>query len=134
MNSELRKLNFRNLLMIDQGRVNEKEYDFEQYALNEYKHPIKGYCTRCEEKGCNICPQEQEFRLLNISHGSSTDDMLSATATSSEDMSDWHQEGVLFLMESPSIDGWGLYGEVEYNGYKKRPAQLWYWYTILRIN
>lgn len=125
MTSTLKSLNFNDLLLLNDN-INVDNYNFEEYLKNE-KHPVKGYCTRCEAKGCNTCPSNDSFRLTNISHGASTDDLLSATDTTDNDFSDWHIEGVLFLMEGPSVDGWGLYEEVEYNGFKKRPAQLWYW-------
>jgi len=125
MTSSLKSLNFNDLLLLNDN-INVDTYNFEEYITYE-KHPVKGYCIRCEAKGCNTCPSNESFRLTNISHGASTDDLFSATDTSDHDFSTWHNEGVLFLMEGPSVDGWGLYEEVEYNGHKKRPAQLWYW-------
>lgn len=125
MTAELKDINFRDILLLDDC-IDIDTYCFDEYLKNE-KHIVKGYCTRCEEKGCNTCPTDETFKLTNISHGASTDDLLLATENSDLDFSDWHNEGVLFLMESPSVDGWGLYEELEFKGYKKRPAQLWYW-------
>ncbi len=125
MNNNLKKLNFDDLIILD-SKVNLDTYDFNKYSENGI-HPLKGYCLRCEEKGCNICPDDDNFRLLNISHGASTDDFLQATKQTDLDISEWHEEGVMFLMEGPSIDGWSLYGDIEFNGHRKRPAQLWYW-------
>jgi hypothetical protein len=125
MNPNLKKLNFKNLLIVD-DTVDAETYDFNKYHENG-KHLVKGYCLRCEEKGYHVCPTDESYKLTNISHGASTADLLQATDQTDIDFSDWHQQGVLFLMESPSIDGWGLYNEVSYHGYNKRPAKLWYW-------
>jgi hypothetical protein len=125
MTSNLKSLNFKDLIILDDN-INVDTYDFDEYLKNG-KHQVKGYCIRCEEKGCNTCPTNDSFKLTNISHGASTDDLFAATDNNDQDFVDWHHEGVLFLMEGPSVDGWGLYEVVEYKGHKKRPAQLWYW-------
>jgi hypothetical protein len=124
MNSELKELNFNDLLIFDSS-VNIDSYDFNTYIQND-KHLIKGYCIRCESKGCNICPTDKDYELKNISHGAATDDILQATNQNNIDFSNWHNEGVLFLMEGPSKD-YDIYEEVEFNGYKKRPTKDWYW-------
>jgi hypothetical protein len=125
MNKQLKQLNFNDLLILNDSE-NIDSYDFNVYMQND-QHLVKGYCTKCEEKGCNICPQDSEYKLTNISHGASSDDIFLATEQEGIDFSDWHNDGVMFIMEGPSIDNWGLYEEVEFNGHKKRPARLWYW-------
>jgi len=125
MNDELRRLNFDDLLILNDA-VPVSTYDFNKYMSNDI-HLLKGYCVRCEERGCNVCPQDKEYKLMNISHGASSDEVLFATGQENFDFTDWLDEGIMFIMEGPSIDGWGLYEEVEYKGYKKRPAKLWYW-------
>jgi len=124
MNSELKQLNFNNLLILD-DRIYLAEYDFNIY-LNNKQHFVKGYCLLCEKKGCNLCPTDNNFKLLYISHGASTDDILLATKQNDINFFNWHNEGVLFLMEGPSKD-YGIYEEIEFTGYKKRPTKLWYW-------
>lgn len=125
MNDVLKRLNFNDLLQFDSG-VELSTYDFKTHQNNGLNHPVKGYCLRCEAKGCNTCPGSKDFSLTNISHGASTDEILQATGQVNADFSGWHNEGVLFLMEGPSKD-YDLYGEVEFNGYKKKPAKSWYW-------
>ncbi len=125
MNQALRLLNFNSLLIL-RDDVPVENYDFNKYLEND-EHLLKGYCTKCEEQGCNICPTDQEYKLLNISHGASSDDIFSATGESNLDFSNWHDEGVMFIMEGPSIDDWGLYKELKFNEYSKRPTRLWYW-------
>jgi len=121
------QLNFNDLLIFDE-KSNLDEYDFNKYLENGYEHPLNGYCTRCEEKGCNVCPTDNSFKLLNISHGASTDDFLLATKQNNINFSDWYNEGALFIMEGPSIEYWdGQYEELGYNGYLKRPSPQWYW-------
>jgi hypothetical protein len=122
MTYELRHINFNDLLVLDTDIEN---YDFNVYMDND-KHIIKGFCTRCEEKGCNTCPTDNTFRLQNISHGATTDDILLATDQQTLDLTDWHKNGVVFLMEGPSVD-WGFYEENEFNGFKEKPTKEWYW-------
>jgi hypothetical protein len=92
----------------------------------DFRHPVNGYCLRCEEDGCSTCKTDGNFKLKNISHGTSSADVLQATNQENTDFSDWHDDGVLFLMEGPSKD-YGLYQEVEFKGHKKNPASSWYW-------
>ena len=127
MNKELNQLNFNDLLILDSS-INVDSYDFNEYLKNE-KHQIKGYCLRCESKGCNKCPGNESFELKNISHGASSDDVLLATKQNNINFSDWHTEGVLFLMEGPS-KGYDIYEEIDFKGYKKRPTQYWFWVHI----
>jgi len=122
MADDLNQLNFNNLLILD---TDVEKYDFNVYINND-KHKIIGFCTRCEEIGCNLCPTDNTFRLQNISHGATTKDILLATDQQNIELSDWHDEGVIFLMEGPSID-WGFYEENYYNGHKKKPTKEWYW-------
>jgi len=123
--SELKKLNFQSLLILDDS-VRLDTYSFDIYMQNN-GHRLQGYCTKCEEKGCNVCSSDNNYRLLYISHGATTDDVLLATGQKDIDLSNWHSESVMFIMENPSVDGWGLYEELEYKAYKKRPAKRWYW-------
>jgi len=125
VNAELAKLNFNDLLRFDSA-VDLAGYAFNAYMRNGGQHLVKGYCLRCESKGCNTCPTDPDFKLTNISHGASTDDFLQATNQDKTDLSGWHNEGVLFLMESPSKN-YDLYTEVEFNGHKKKPTTQWYW-------
>lgn len=125
MTPELKRLNFNDLLKLDDS-IDPAHYDFNTYTANQ-KHPTIGYCTRCEDKGCHVSPKHPNFSLSHISHGSSSDDLFQATRTENTSLQGWHSENVLFIMESPSVDGWDLYSELKYLGYKKKPAQFWYW-------
>lgn len=127
MNDRLKKLNFSELIELDVPNVT--NYSFHDYANNNFTHPtIKGYCTKCEELGVASCGDEK-FHLKNISHGASTKDFLESITTS-YDTKDWHDGGVMFVMESPSKD-YGIYTSVNINkngvDYCKNPTKEWYW-------
>ena len=122
MNSELNQLNFNDLLVLD---TDIEKYDFNVYMDND-KHFIKGFCTKCEEKGFNLCPTDNSFRLQNISHGATTNDILLATDQQDTDTSNWKEDGVVFLMEGPSVDR-GFYEKNDFNGFSKKPTKEWYW-------
>ena len=127
MENALNRLNFDTVLKLDTAI---DQYDFSVYA-QQHRHPLKGFCTLCEESGVHQCPSDSSFRLNHMSHGASTKDVLMATGQTARDFSDWHEEGVVFLMEGPSVD-WGFYEEVEYNGYKKKPTREWYWIHAIK--
>lgn len=118
----LNRLNFNDVLNLD---VDVDKYDFDVYIKND-KHLIKGFCTRCEEKGFNICPTDSTYKLQNISHGATTQDVLLATNQINLDFTSWKHDSVMFLMEGPSVD-WGFYEINEVNGYVKKPTKDWYW-------
>ena len=42
------------------------------------------------------------------------------------DISNWHDEPIMFVYESPGLD-YGIYDGVSYMGYDKRPSRDWYW-------
>jgi hypothetical protein len=67
---ELNQINFNDVLKLN---VDIESYDFNQY-IEKGEHDIVGFCTRCEEKGCNICPSDSRYKLQNISHGATTKD------------------------------------------------------------
>ena len=121
----LKELNFKELIGIDSDSVN--SYDFDEYIKNNCTHRITSYCTLCEEKNIKVC-EDANFSLLNISHGSTSDDFLKAFDIY-PDITNWNNDAVLFVMESPSID-YGFYKEIEFkkNGitYKKHPTSQWY--------
>lgn len=118
---ELNQLNFNDILHVDTDVDN---YDFNVYMDND-EHILKGFCTRCEQAGYNTCLSDPTFRLQTMSHGATTKDILQATGENVVP-ADWKKEGVIFLMEGPSVD-WGFYQQVEYNGIKKKPTREWYW-------
>jgi len=122
--SELRRLNFQELITL--GVPDVDAYTFDQYRKNGYEHrPINGYCVSCEKQGLNISPEDERYRLSNISHGAHSSDFFRALKNA-PDTSQWHQESVIFLYESPSLD-YGIYREVEFLGYAKRPSRDWFW-------
>ena len=125
MNIEaLRILNFRDLISL--GIQNVSSYSFEEYRKNGYEHaPINGYCLSCEEQGFNTAKGDINYKLTNISHGSHSTDFFLALKRH-QDTSNWHQEPILFVYETPSLD-YGIYKEVPFKGFNKRPAKDWYW-------
>ena len=122
--SELRRLNFQELITI--GVPDVDAYTFDQYRENGYEHrPINNYCVSCEKQGFNTAPEDESYRLTNISHGAHSPDFFRALRNA-PDTSQWHQEPVVFLYESPSRD-YGIYREVAFQGHAKRPSRQWYW-------
>lgn len=120
---QLNKINFNDLLILD---CDIDKYNFNVYLNNGEHHLIKGFCTRCEKKGINVCPTDSSFRLQNISHGATSKDVLLACGQQNIDLTDWKSEGVMFLMEGPS-KGYDFYEENKCNRYKKKPTKEWYW-------
>jgi len=120
----LRRLNFSNLISVDISDID--SYTFDVYRNNGFQHkPINGYCISCEEKKCNISKDDDSFKLTNISHGAHSTDFIRALKTR-PNTSDWHQQPIMFVYETPSLD-YGIYKEVNYKGHKKHPSKDWYW-------
>jgi hypothetical protein len=118
----LRELNFQDLINVGVPNIN--SYTFDVYRKNNYQHkPINGYCIACEQNGFNLSTDDDSYRLTNISHGAQTSDFLLSAAVKTNLP---HQEGVMFVYETPSRD-YDIYQEVEYMGFKKRPSIKWYW-------
>lgn len=121
---DIRMLNFNKLLSIDVPDIG--FYTFDEYRENGYEHkPIRGYCISCEEKGCSVAKDDDSFRLANISHGAHSSDFFRALQNR-PDTSDWHQEPVMFVYESPDLN-YGIFKEADYKGYRKHPAKKWCW-------
>ena len=124
MMSELRQLNFDKLISV--GVPDVTTYTYDEYRRNGYEHkPITGYCISCEKEGCNIAKDDSSFKLTNISHGSHSSDFFRSLTTKQE-TNNWHQEPILFVYETPSLD-YGIYQGVAYLNYNKRPSKDWYW-------
>jgi hypothetical protein len=122
--NDLRKLNFNELISV--GVPDVTSYTFDEYKKNGYEHtPINGYCTSCEEKGCNSANDEDSYQLTNISHGAHSSDFFCALKIK-HNTTDWHKECILFVYETPSLD-YGIYKEVPYQKYRKHPSKDWYW-------
>lgn len=122
--TKLRELNFQELISL--GTQNVGSYSHDQYRQNGNEHtPIIGYCTSCEDKGINTAQDDETFKLTNISHGAHSSDFFLALKDRI-DTSGWHQEPVMFVYESPSLD-YGIYREVLFQGHAKRPSKDWYW-------
>ena len=120
----LRNLNFNDIIHVDTPNI--AAYTFDQYRKNGYEHhPISGYCISCEKKGCNFAAEDKTYRLTNISHGAHSSDFFLALKNK-PDISAWHDEPIVFVYETPSLD-YGIYKEVGYKGYAKRPSKDWYW-------
>ena len=122
--SELRRLNFQDLISVGVPEID--SYTFEQYRKNGYEHtPINGYCVSCEQQGFNTSKEDDGYRLTNMSHGAHSSDFFLALKNR-PDTSQWHQEPIVFIYESPSLD-YGIYKEVKYQEYQKHPTKDWYW-------
>lgn len=123
MLEELRKLNFNGLIKVD---IRDPEnYSFKKYLENGEKHRLIGFCTSCEEKEINISIDDPEYKLQLISHGAHTKDFLESI-TEQIDTSDWHNEPILFIAETPSKD-YEFYQQMISNGFEKKPTFQWYW-------
>ena len=121
---ELRKLNFEKLISVSVPDIT--TYTYDEYKKHGYEHtPINGYCTSCEEKGCNISKDDDSYKLTNISHGAHSSDFFRALKVM-PDTSAWHHDPILFVYETPSLD-YRIYKDVIYKEYKKRPSKDWYW-------
>ena len=121
---EIRKLNFEKLISV--GVPDVTTYSFDGYKNNGYKHPsINGYCISCEVKGCNHSKDDPSYKLTNISHGAHSSDFFQALKVGL-DVSNWHQEPIIFVYESPSGSS-DCYKKVPHNGYNKQPSKDWYW-------
>jgi hypothetical protein len=121
---ELRRLNFKELLRVDYPNI--ESYSFDICRDNGFRHrPVQAYCIACEDAGVSAAADDPSFRLTNISHGAHSDDFFRAL-TQRPETSQWHQDPVVFVYETPSLD-YGIYKEVLFDGYRKRPANEWYW-------
>lgn len=121
---DLRRLHFNNLISVNTPDI--ESYPFDVYRNNGFEHkPINGYCISCEDKKCNLSKDDDSFKLTNISHGSHSSDFFRALKIQ-PNTSNWHQQPIMFVYETPSLD-YGIYKEVDYIGYKKHPSKDWYW-------
>ena len=120
----LRNLNFDDLLILDRPDVS--KYGFADYRENGYRHPqLRGFCVECERKGCNGSTSMSSFSLKNMSHGAHSLDFLAAIANP-VDVTQWHEQPVMFVFESPSKD-YGIFEETKFESYMKRPTKQWSW-------
>lgn len=121
----LNQINFNKLLILEES-VDLEKYGFLEYERNNLQHNIKGFCTKCELDGVNkSIKEESDFELKNISHGSHSLDFLNSLENM-PDISGWKEEGIMFIMEAPSLD-YEIYETREYNNIIKRPSKDWYW-------
>lgn len=123
--AKLRLLNFSRLLEL--AHTSPAHYTFSEYCKNGFRHPsLRRFCTECERLNCHTYELNKKvFRLQNISHGTHAADFLASVDGPVETVG-WHEEPVLFIYESPSLD-YNIYETVEIEGIKKRPTKLWYW-------
>ena len=125
MKKALRKLNFDKLISVNVPDVT--AYSYNEYKANGGEHKsINGYCTSCEQKACSNSKDDDSYKLTNISHGAHSSDFLQACRIK-QDTSDWHQEPIMFVYETPSRNYDDMYKEVRYNGFDKQPSKTWYW-------
>lgn len=69
MKKELKILNFNKVLKLNTDAEN---YDYNAFRANGCSHPVKGFCTLCEEKGINISSCKPDYKLWFMSHGASS--------------------------------------------------------------
>ena len=122
----LNELNFNDLLVFEEKNID--QYSFDDYLKNNCIHPkIIDYCTDCDEK-IKVC-EDESFHLKNISHGSKSEDFIKSIYPKL-DTENWYQDGVMFIMESPSKD-YDIYKEVAIckneKQFTKCPSYQWYW-------
>ena len=93
--------------------------------MDNNEHVLKGFCTRCEQAGCNTCPSDLTFRLQTMSHGATTKD----AASNREDihlLTGKKKEGVIFLNGGTKC--WlGILSASRIQRNKKKPTREWYW-------
>ncbi len=122
MTNELKNINFNDLFILN---TDPETYDFNAYLARQ-KHPIFGFCTRCEEKAAMFALPTLSSACKPFRSGTSSSDLLQATNQQHLDLSDWHNEGVVFLMESPN-ETLDFFQDHEFKGVKKKPSTEWYW-------
>lgn len=116
----LRRLNFKDLIRFPKW----DQYDFDTYRANGHRHPTpEAYCTSCESRGVHRSTKSDGFLLGNVSHGAHSRDFLSAMRL--RPTRRWHDEGVLFVFESPSAAE--FFERLGHEGHAKRPTTQWYW-------
>lgn len=77
-----------------------------------------------EEKNINCC-DDVNYKLKNISHGTHSKDFLKALKHQIN-INNWHESGVVFIMENPSINYGGMYEEIQINrnGYQLKKCPV----------
>jgi hypothetical protein len=121
---KLKELNFSKVLQLANqpgGR-----YSFDLYRSNGLKHNVEGFCTSCEDKGFNYSQKSPDYKLSTISHGTHTADFLEAMGTNKPDVTTWHEQAVMFIFESPSIED-KKYELITHKDINKKPVKEWYW-------
>ena len=118
----LNRINFNKILSIDHDDID--NYSFQDYENNSFKHKIKGFCTLCEKANCYKAKTDDSFFLQTIGHGAHSLDFLQAF-NQEIDFNDWHDDGVLFLFETPS-GAYDFYTPIKFKGITKKPTSEWY--------
>ena len=119
----LNRLNFGKLISIDSKSV--ENYSFQEYAENNCKHIIKGFCTICEkdhDKSCSLS-KDQKSHLTTVSHGMHSYDLFDASSFIPGD--GWHDDPIVFILENPGPKH-SFFQKQEFNGVMKFPAEEWY--------
>lgn len=122
---ELRELNFSKVIKISE-KEGSSSYSFDKYRRNGFEHKIEGFCTSCEAKEYNFSKKVPDYKLSTISHGAHTTDFLEAMVNNKPDTSTWHEQPVMFIFESPSVED-KKYDSIIYNDVLKKPVKEWYW-------
>ncbi len=124
MIGELRELNFSQIIKIDYPEP--KEYDYNSYKENNYRHNIKGFCVSCEEKGINPASETGLYKLANISHSAHSIDYFMALGQLPADIANWREQPVAFIFEVPDCH-LGKFCEFSYKGVVKKATVNWSW-------
>ena len=121
--AKLNELNFKELIHIDYSEP--KAYNFAEYKRNDQKHNIKGFCTICEQQKINVSKTDENFKLATIGHGTHTLDYAEIIPNFPQ-ISNWREEGVIFLFQTPPQIYSNHFTIKEFNGFHKFPTFKWY--------
>lgn len=100
---------------------------------NEYKHNVffcgrndipTGVCNLCENNSANKSP-DRDFSLKIVSHGIHSLDLFKKQNFT--DYSDYRDDGVMLIMESPSKNLDACYFNAFDNSNGKHAAKVWWW-------
>lgn len=126
---ELNQLRFEKLI-----KYEEPQNQYYGIVKNEYKTDesyfgrsaeVNDVCCRCEPE------QNNNFLLKIVSHGCYSLDLFKKQNLDESYYADFHDDGVMFIMESPAANLDACY-QKNFNG--KHPAKVWWWLESKNTN